>query len=85
MEIGKNYFFRTDTDHWVGRLVSIDGPYTVTITDFAYVADSGRLSEFLAKGRTGNMEIEAAPDGMNNKLNWRSVIDWPHPLLRETV
>lgn len=86
MEIGKNYFVRTDTDHWLGRLVSIDGPYTLTLADFAWIADTGRLGQFLATGNGGPaMEIEAAPDGMTVTLNFRAVISWPHALKRETV
>jgi hypothetical protein len=84
-EAGKCYFVRTDTDHWVGRLVSVDGPYTLTLEDFAWVANSGRLGEFLARGSAPQMEIEAAPDGMTVTVNWRAVLSWPHPLLRETV
>jgi hypothetical protein len=85
MEIGKNYFVRTDTDHWLGELVSVDGPYTLTLTKFAWVADCGRLGAFLTHGRSSGMEIEAAPSGMTITLNFRAVISWPHPLIRESV
>jgi hypothetical protein len=85
MEIGSNYFIRTDTDHWLGRLVSVDGPYTVTLEDFAWVASAGRLNEFLNKGTANEMEIEHAPDGMRITLNWRACITWPHDLIRRTV
>jgi hypothetical protein len=85
MEVGDNVYVRTDTDHWTGRIVSIDGPYTVTLTDYAWVADCGRLHEFLRDGKAANMEIEAAPDGMTVTVNFRAVLSWPHKLLRETV
>ena len=85
LEIGKSYFVRTDTDHWLGELVSINGPYTVTLTNFAWVASSGRLGEFLTNGRAAGMEVEAAPDGMTLTVNWRAIASWPHPLIRETV
>ncbi len=85
MIVGDNYYVRTDTDHWLGKLVSIDGPYTVTLTDFSWVADCGRLGEFLTKGKTEQLENEAAPNGMTIQLNWRACISWPHPLLRKTI
>ncbi len=84
IEVGKNAYVRTDTDHWLGRVVDTPGPYTVTLVDFAWVADSGRLGAFLTNGKTDNMEVEAAPDGMTITVNWRAVTSWPHPLIRET-
>jgi hypothetical protein len=83
--VGDCYYVRTDTDHWLGRLVSVDGPYTITLTEAAWVADSGRLGEFLTTGQSSQMEVEAMPDGMTITVNWRAVISWPHQLLRETV
>lgn len=85
LEPGKCYFVRTVSDHWVGRLVSVDGPHDLTLTDFAWVAHSGRLGEFLANGRADGMEIEAAPDGRLLGVHYLAVTPWPHPLLRETV
>ena len=85
IEVGQNCYARTDTDHWVGRVVSVDGPYTLTLEDFAWVADSGRLGEFLSRGRAEGMEVEAAPDGMTITVNWRAVLSWPHSLFRKSV
>ena len=84
-EIGKSYFVRTLTDYWVGRLVSVDGPYVLTLTDFAWVAGTGRFAVFLRDGEADGMEVEPAPDGMTNTVQWLSVISWPHPLLRKQV
>jgi hypothetical protein len=83
--VGGNYYVRTDTDHWLGRVVSVDGPYTLTLEDFAWVANSGRLGEFLSAGRAAGMEVEAAPAGMTITVNWRACLSWPHPLIRATV
>ena len=85
MEVGKNYFVRTVTDYWVGRLVSVDGPYTVTLTDFAWVCETGRLSVFLDTGKAPGMEVEAAPGGMQIQCDRVAILDWPHPLFRESV
>lgn len=85
LEKGKNYFVRTEGDHWVGRLVDIDGPTTVTLEDAAWIADSGRLHIFLAKGKADSMEIEPVPDGQQIMLHWRAIIEWPHDLFRKPV
>ena len=85
IEIGKPYFIRTVTDYWTGRVIAINGPNTVSIVDFAWVASTGRLGEFLKNGRAANMEVEAAPDGMRKQVTYLSIDDWPHPLLRETI
>jgi hypothetical protein len=83
-EPGENCFVRTVTDYWLGRIVSIDGPNTVTLTDFAWIPTTGRLGEFLRKGKAENMEVEAAPDGMTIQATG-SILSWPHPLLRKTI
>lgn len=84
-EIGKCYFVRTTTDYWIGRLVSVDGPYVITLVDFSWVATTGRLADFLRNGKADGMEIEPAPAGMTNTVQWLSVIGWPHSLLRDQV
>ncbi len=84
-QVGSNYFVRTVTDYWLGKLVSVDGPYTITLTEFAWIAGTGRLGEFLKQGRADGMEVEAAPDGMTHTVQWLTVTTWPHPLLRESV
>ena len=82
---GKCYLFQTCTKDWLGRLVSVDGPYAVRITEASWVADSGRLAEFLREGRSAQMEIEPIPNGLTVGLLWVNWIEWPHALLRETV
>lgn len=82
LEIGKNYFVRTVSDHWIGRLVEV-GPFTMTLEDAAWIADCGRLSEFMRDGRTSNMEIE--PVGTVMVQNGPAVLPWPHKLFDRTV
>lgn len=82
LEIGKCYFFQTCTKDWVGRLVEIQGPYTVVLEDAAWVADSGRLFNFIREGKAPNMEIEPVDVVCCQWVNW---MPWPHKLLREQV
>lgn len=82
LEIGKTYYVRTDTDHWVGRLVGIDGPFTVSLEQASWVAESGRLHQFCKRGEADGMEIE--PVGKIT-CHWRAIIDWPHKLFTEAV
>jgi hypothetical protein len=83
--VGENAFVRTVTDYWVGEVISIDGPHTVTLIRAAWVADTGRLHEFTRDGRAANMEVEPLPDGMTVTCQWAAILPWPHPLLREVV
>ena len=80
---GECYLFESITSHqYVGRLHSITGPNSVVLTDCAWVADTGRLHEFLRDGRAAQMEVE--PVGVRG-LVWASWSPWPHPLLTEAV
>lgn len=80
---GQNYFVRTVTDYWLGELVSVDGPYTITLVDFTWIASTGRLHIFLRNGTAPNLEAEPAPDGMKKMVQWLSIDEWPHPLIRK--
>lgn len=89
MVVGKNYLVRTDTDHWLGTLVSIEGPYSIVIDHFSWIADCGRLGEFLKNGapktldeaKERGVEIEVAPTDLTNEINGKFVaIQWNHPL-----
>lgn len=82
---GLNYLVEDASKLWLGRLVSVDGPYTVTLVDYSWVADTGRYSEFMREGRSSQMEIEPAPDGMMKRVHWLNISQWPHDLLRETI
>ena len=59
-EIGKNYFIRTVTHYYTGRLDAVFNQELV-ITDAAWIADTGRYADAL---KTGNFsEVEPYPDG----------------------
>ncbi len=85
LKCGDNYYVRTVTDYWVGRLVEVDGSYTVTLDSFSWVANCGRLGAFLRDGKTPDMEVEVAPPGMKKMVQWLSIDEWPHPLFTEDV
>ena len=80
--IGKCYFIRTATDYWVGRLVAIQGPFAFTLEEASWIADTGRLSEFMAKGSATEMEVEPVGE---ITCQWLSYLPWPHPLFTKVV
>ncbi len=82
LEVGETYLVQTCTKDWVGRLASVDGPYSLTLEGASWVADSGRLHLFVRDGRAQGMEIE--PVGVV-LVQWVNVIPWPHTLFEEAV
>lgn len=80
--VGQTYFVETCTKDWVGRLVSIDGPYTLTLEEASWVADSGRLHIFMRDGKADGMEIE--PVGIKC-VQWVAWSPWPFPLFKEAI
>ena|SRR5258708_31573124 len=81
---GKNVFVRTVTHYYTGTLAGqIDGQHMswLKLDDAAWIADTGRFSEALAKGTLN--EVEPYP-GMCF-VNAGAVVDvceWPHELPR---
>ena len=60
MEVGKEYFIRTVTHYFTGRLIWV-GDKELVIEDAAWVADTGRFNEFVA-GKIVS-EVEPFPKG----------------------
>ena len=57
--IGQNYFVRTVTHHYTGRLIAVY-PLELVLIDAAWIADDGRFMQAVA---TGNFnEVEPYPD-----------------------
>ena len=81
LEIGKCYYVRTITDHWVGRVSAIMAN-CVTLEDASWIADSGRLSDFVRDGKTDTMEIE--PVG-RVCCHWLTCIPWTHELFNNPI
>lgn len=69
-------------DHYVGRIVMFLSDSKVELEEASWVADSGRLSEFVKNGRTDNMEIE--PVG-RVVTTFNDIIEWPHKLFTEAI
>lgn len=55
-EIGKRYFIRTVTMHLHGLLIDID-EHELTLTNAAWIADSGRFMDFITGKKQPN-EVE---------------------------
>ena len=59
LEVGRNYFVRTITDHFTGRLVSVTSS-CICLEDAAWIADMGRFSDTLNDPGKLN-EVEPSP------------------------
>lgn len=70
--IGRNYFLRTVTHHYTGRLIAIHAQELV-LTDAAWIADDGRFAEAMRNGTFS--EIEPYPDGVNVIIGRGSIVD----------
>lgn len=59
-QVGENYFIRTVTHHFTGKLTAVY-PQELVLNDAAWIADDGRLGDTI---KTGNFsEVEPYPDG----------------------
>ena len=81
-KIGQNYFIRTVTHHFTGKLVQVT-EHELVLENAAWIADDGRFADALAKGSLN--EIEPYPV-RKVILGRGSLIDasiWKHALPRE--
>ena len=79
-DLGKNYFIRTVTMAYTGRLTTVTDTDLV-LEDCAWVADTGRYNTFLLEGKAN--EVEPYPAGKRVIINRHAVIDaseWTHAL-----
>ena len=80
-EIGQAYFIRTVTYFATGRVKDIVGQFLV-LDEAAWIADTGRFSDALAKGVMDEVE----PIGGEMFINTSSITDafpWKHTLPKE--
>lgn len=80
-KIGENYFIRTVSFHYTGKLLSV-GPQEIVLTDAAWIADDGRFANAIAAGEL--KEVEPYPDGREVVIGRGAIvdavaIDWPLP------
>lgn len=59
-KIGSNYFIRTVTHHYTGRLVAVHS-HELVLEDAAWIADDGRFAAAVATGAFS--EVEPYPAG----------------------
>ena len=71
-DVGKNYFIRTVTHHFTGKLVSVTDTDLV-IVDAAWIADDGRFAQAISDGK--HNEVEPFPAGLPVIINRASIID----------
>jgi hypothetical protein len=71
-EVGENYFIRTVTHHFTGKLVEVHASELV-LEDAAWIADDGRFADALKSG-TFN-EVEPFPADSRVILNRASLVD----------
>lgn len=72
MITGKDYFIRTVTHYFTGRLVWV-GEKEIVLENVAWIADTGRFNEFVA-GKTVN-EVEPFPAESTVIIGRGSIID----------
>ena len=79
--VGKNYFIRTVTHHYTGKLVKVT-PKELVLEDAAWIADDGRFMNALKEGKLN--EIEPFQDDV--VIGRGAVLDatiWRHALPRD--
>lgn len=72
MEVGKDYFIRTVTHYYTGRLEWV-GDKEIVLNDACWIADTGRFNEFIS-GKTVN-ESEPFVAGYPVIIGRGSIID----------
>ena len=71
-EVGKNYFLRTVTHHFTGKLVAVHAS-EIVLTQAAWIADDGRFADAVAKGTFS--EVEPFPADAEVIVNRASLVD----------
>ena len=80
-QIGKNYFIRTVTMFYTGKLIKVTAK-EIILSDAAWIADTGRFMDAIKMGKLN--EVEPFQDDV--VIGRGSLIDatiWNHPLPRE--
>lgn len=82
MEVGKCYLVQSVTSYYyVGRVKELH-PFAVTLEEAAWIADTGRLHEFIAKGKAAGMEVEPVGEWT---VQYAGYGPWPHKLFEKAV
>ncbi len=78
LQVGKNYFIRTFSFHYVGKLVAIN-ENNLILENASWVADSGRFSEALANGTLSETE-KYVNDVVLFRNSLLDATEWQHEL-----
>jgi hypothetical protein len=71
-EVGENYFIRTVTHHFTGKLVAVHAGELV-LEQAAWIADDGRFADAVSKGAFN--EVEPFPAAARVIVNRGSLVD----------
>lgn len=70
--VGANYFIRTITHHYTGKLVAVYDTELVLV-DAAWIADDGRFAQAMTGGDFA--EVEPWPDGIEVIIGRGAILD----------
>jgi len=82
-KVGENYFIRTVTFHYTGKLVAVYD-HELVLMDATWVADDGRFADAVAQG--SYKEVEPYPDEREVVIGRGAIVDAvviTHPLPRK--
>ena len=71
-EVGENYFLRTVTHHFTGKLVAVHA-MEIVLTQAAWIADDGRFADAVKEGKFN--EVEPFPSDAEVIINRASLVD----------
>lgn len=80
--VGEKVFLQTVTYHFTGKIKAIGGGF-ITLSEAAWVADSGRFMQALEKGKLGEVEPVVLGDVRIAVGSVVGVFEWHHELPRE--
>jgi hypothetical protein len=78
-KVGKNYFLRTVTHHYTGRLVKVTAKELV-LEEAAWVADDGRFHDALRDGKFNEVEPYYEEQVIINRGALIDAVVWQHAL-----
>jgi len=80
VEVGKNYFIRTVTLYYTGKVKAIY-PESIVLSDAAWVSDTGRFYDFLKNGTPNEVE-PFVNDVIIPNGGIIDITSWEHDLLK---
>ena len=83
-EVGKKYFVRTVTNHYLGEVVEVN-ELCVVMVKVTWVADDGRFHKAMQGEWDSNAEHEPYPENMRVQLFYGAMLDandWHHEIIK---